>query len=73
MAKAKAKAKAAPKAPAKTAKKPPAKAAKKSPPPAPAAEAPQDWSDAIRKAVEEKKQPRQWPGGGDSWKRKPRP
>lgn len=72
---AKAKPKAASKAAAKTEKKPPAKAAKKSPParaPA-AAAAPQDWSDAIRKAVEEKKQPRQWPGGGDSWKRKPRP
>jgi hypothetical protein len=74
MAKAKAKTKSAAKAPAKTQKKPPAKAEKKSPPPAPApAAAPQDWSDAIRKAVEDKKQPRQFPGGGDSWKRKPRP
>jgi hypothetical protein len=71
---AKAKPKAAAKARAGTAKKPAAKAVKKRPAPEPAAAAPpQDWSDAIRKAVEEKKQPRQYPGGGDSWKRKPRP
>lgn len=72
MAKAKPKTRA--KAPAKTRKRPPAKAEKKRPAPAPAvAAAPQDWSEAIRKAVEEKKQPKQYPGGGDSWKRKPRP
>jgi hypothetical protein len=72
---AKAKPKAAAKAPAKTAKKAAPKTEKKSPPPAaaPAPAAPHDWSDAIRKAVEGKKQPRQFPGGGDSWKRKPRP
>lgn len=29
----------------------------------------QDWSTTIKKAVEQKKQPPQWPGGGaDAWK-----